>query len=90
MRQSAQGYTKTGEASAAARAAKLGRIKGPTILIRGDEDGRGGETPGGEDSGGQRRRSLPAPDTGRRLSARARSTSCSPSIFDRSTVTGLM
>jgi 3-oxoadipate enol-lactonase len=81
MRQSAEGYTKTGEALAAARAAKLERIKGPTILIRGDEDAAGGETPGGEDSGGQRRRSLPAPDTGRRLSARARSTGrCSPSI----------
>jgi pimeloyl-ACP methyl ester carboxylesterase len=81
MRQSAQGYTKTGEALAAARAAKLERIKGPTILISGDEDGGGGETPGGEDSGGQRRRCLPAPDTGRRLSARARSTRrCSLSI----------
>jgi hypothetical protein len=48
---------------------------------RGDEDGGGDETPGREDSAGKRRRSLPAADTGRRLSARARSTSgCSPSI----------
>ncbi|MGO8920922.1 MAG: alpha/beta fold hydrolase [Stellaceae bacterium] len=41
MRQSAEGYAKTCEALAAARAAELGRIKCPTILITGDEDGVG-------------------------------------------------
>jgi len=41
MRQSPDGYARTCEALAAARSAELERIKCPTILITGDEDGVG-------------------------------------------------
>jgi len=39
MRQDAEGYARTCEALAAAKSADLGKIKCPTLLITGDEDG---------------------------------------------------
>ena len=39
MRQDAEGYARTCEALAAAKSADLSKIKCPTLLITGDEDG---------------------------------------------------
>ena len=39
MRQDAEGYARTCEALAAAKAADFSKIKCPTLLITGDEDG---------------------------------------------------